>query len=151
MENITDFIEKFLVDFFVFIVVISLIIAFYDRFIQRKHQLLINYPLIGRFRYFFEAIREPFRQYFGNEDFYESRDKIDWVYDAAKDKSGFVSFSPSQPQPNPKFIFNNSNIPLNDNEVEEDFSVTFGEDKPFPFRTKSIIARSAMSDGAISA
>ena len=76
----------------------------YDKYIQREHQLLINYPLIGRFRYFFEAVREPFRQYFGDENFYESKDKIDWVYNAAHDKAGFASFSPTQPQPNPKFL-----------------------------------------------
>ena len=27
----------------------------YDKYVQRKHQLLINYPVIGRMRYFFEA------------------------------------------------------------------------------------------------
>ncbi len=36
----------------------------YDRFIQRRHQLLINYPLIGRMRYLFEVLRDPMRQYF---------------------------------------------------------------------------------------
>jgi glutamate synthase domain-containing protein 2 len=126
------------------------LVALYDRFIQRKHQLLINYPLIGRFRFFFEAVREPFRQYFGDEEFYESKDKIDWVYDNANNKQGFISFSPSQPLPNPKFIIKHSNSPLNNDEVCPNFSVTFGEDKKYPFITRSIIARSAMSDGAIS-
>jgi len=142
--------EEFLIDFLFLLVVVVVLIALYDRFIQRKHQLLINYPFIGRFRYFFEAVREPFRQYFGDETFYESRDKIDWVYNAAKDKHGFISFSPSQPQQNPKFIINNSNAPLNDDEVEEKLEVVFGEKHPQPFRAKSPIARSAMSDGAIS-
>ncbi len=142
--------ETLLVDLFIFLFFAALAIAIYDRFIQRQHQLLINYPLIGRFRYFFEAVREPFRQYFGDEDFYESRDKIDWVYDSAKGKSGFVSFSPSQPQPNPKFIINNSNAPLNDDEVDADFRVLFGKEREIPYTSPSIIARSAMSDGAIS-
>ncbi len=150
IESLVEFVEKFFLDLLAIMFVLAIAVAFYDRFIQRKHQLLINYPLIGRFRYFFEAVREPFRQYFGDEEFYESRDKIDWVYNSSKDKTGFISFSPSQPQPNPKFIINNSNAPLNDDEVSDDFSVTFGEDKPFPFTTTSIIARSAMSDGAIS-
>lgn len=51
----------------------------YDRFIQRRHQLLINYPVIGRMRYLFEKLRDPMRQYFGEETFYESRDKADAV------------------------------------------------------------------------
>ncbi len=129
-------------------IVINIII--YDKYIQRKHQLLINYPLIGRLRYFFEALREPFRQYFGDEKFYESKDKVDWVYKAANDLSGYASFSPTQPQDNPKFLMKHSNSPLNDDEVNQDFSVTFGEDKEIPYVSKSIIARSAMSDGAIS-
>jgi len=142
--------ETVVVELLIFLIVVAVAIAIYDRFLQREHQLLINYPLIGRLRYFFEAVREPFRQYFGDEDFYESRDKIDWVYDAAKGKSGFISFSPSQPQPNPKFLINNSNTPLNDDEVQADFSVLIGQNRPYPFISKSIIARSAMSDGAIS-
>jgi len=122
----------------------------YDKFIQRKHQLLINYPIIGRMRYFFEALREPFRQYFGDEKFYESKDKVDWGYKAANDLTGYASFSPTQPQENPKFLMKHSNSPLNDDEVNKEFSVTFGEDREIPYVSKSIIARSAMSDGAIS-
>jgi len=122
----------------------------YDKYVQRKHQLLINYPVIGRMRYFFEALREPFRQYFGDENFYESKDKVDWVYNAAKDNVGYASFSPTQPHPNPKFLIKHANAPLNDDELDKDFSITFGEKREQPFVSKSIIARSAMSDGAIS-
>ncbi|PIF04424.1 MAG: FMN-binding glutamate synthase family protein [Arcobacter sp.] len=132
----------------IFFVIINVII--YDKYIQRKHQLLINYPLIGRMRYFFEALREPFRQYFGDETFYESKDKVDWVYKAANDLAGYASFSPTQPQDNPKFLMKHSNSPLNDNEINQDFSVIFGENRERPFVAKTIIARSAMSDGAIS-
>ncbi|MCV6609002.1 MAG: FMN-binding glutamate synthase family protein [Campylobacterales bacterium] len=122
----------------------------YDRYVQRKHSLLINYPLIGRMRYVFEALREPFRQYFGDENFYESKDKVDWVYQASKDKVNYASFSPNQPQPNPKFLIKHANAPLNEGEVSKDFSVTFGPKRKYPFKSRSIIARSAMSDGSIS-
>lgn len=133
------------------ILLVSLIFLFiYDKFVQRKHQLLINYPVIGRMRYFLEAIREPFRQYFAQEDFYESRDKIEWVYKTSKGLNAYSSFSPQQPLPKPKFMLVHSNIPLNDSEVSDDFSVLIGANAPKPFRTKSIIYRSAMSDGAIS-
>jgi len=134
--------------YFVLFLIINQII--YDKYIQRKHQLLINYPLIGRMRYVFEALREPFRQYFGDENFYDSKDKIDWVYNAAKDKNGYISFSPSQPQANPKFLIKHSNVPLNNDELNEDFSITIGEKRKYPYKTKSIIYRSAMSDGSIS-
>lgn len=122
----------------------------YDKYVQRKHQLLVNYPIIGRLRYLLEEAREPFRQYFGDEKFYESKDKLDWVGKACRDLPNYASFSPSQPLPYPKFMIRHANIVLNDNEVDHDFSVIFGENRKKPFVTKSIIGRSAMSDGSIS-
>ena len=122
----------------------------YDKYIQRKHQLLINYPVIGRFRYLFELLREPLRQYFAQETFFESRDKVDWVYKAAKNKPNYISFSVSQPLPESRFILKHSATVLNDDEVDEDLSVTFGSTQKEPFRAKSPIIRSAMSDGALS-
>ena len=129
-----------------------LIFAWYihDRYVQRRHQILVNYPIIGRLRFVFQEFREPFRQYFGDEKFYESMDKLDWVYSASRDKINFSSFSPSQPLPKPKFMLRHTNIVLNDNEVEDDFSITFGEKQNNPFVTKSIIGRAPMSDGSIS-
>jgi glutamate synthase domain-containing protein 2 len=122
----------------------------HDKYVQRKHQILVNYPIIGRLRFVFQEFREPFRQYFGDEKFYESMDKLDWVYSAARDKVNFSSFSPSQPLPKPKFMLRHTNIVLNDNEVEDNFSVTFGEKRETPFVTSSIIGRGPMSDGSIS-
>ena len=140
-----------MLDIVIFFVILFLFLWYlYDRFVQRSHSLIINYPIIGRMRYFFEAVREPFRQYFGDEDVFDSRDKIEWVYKAAHDKTNFISFSPSDPQKNPKFMLKHAFAPLNDDEVDADLSVTFGADKPNPYVSKSIVARSAMSDGAIS-
>lgn len=130
---------------------IGLIFLFiYDRYIQRQHQLIINYPVIGRFRYLFEALREPLRQYFAEETFYESRDKIDWVYTAAKDKPNYKSFSVAQPFSGSRFIVKHSVNVKNEDEVSDDFSVTFGEKREIPFVSKSPIVRSAMSDGSLS-
>ena len=133
------------------LVFIILVLWFlYDRFVQREHNLLINYPIIGRLRYFFEAIREPFRQYFGDEDVFYSRDKIEWVYKAANDSTNFISFSPSNPQKNPKFMLKHAFAPLNDSEVDKEFGLTFGDSREVPYRAKSIIMRSGMSDGSLS-
>jgi len=135
---------------FILFVVASVVVFIYDRYIQRENQLLINYPLIGRMRYVFYALRDPMRQYFGDEKFYESFDKVKWVYDAAERKSAYTSFSPGQPQKSARLGIKNANCVLNTKDVSDDFSVTFGEDSPKPFTTKSILGRSAMSDGAIS-
>ena len=83
-------------------------------------------------------------------NFYESRDKIDWVYKAAKDLPNYKSFSVDQPFAGARFVIKHATNVLNDDEVSDDFSVTFGEKREIPFKAKSPIIRSAMSDGALS-
>jgi glutamate synthase domain-containing protein 2 len=141
-----DFIEFFILG--AFLIIFALFI--YDRYIQRSHALLINYPVIGRMRYVFEALREPLRQYFAEETFYESKDKIDWVYKAAKDKPNYNSFSVAQPFSGSRFIIKHATNVLNEDEVDEDVSVVFGKEREIPFVSKTPIIRSAMSDGALS-
>ena len=134
----------------VVILVIFIIVAIYDRFIQRKNQLLINYPLIGRLRYFFYMLRGPMRQYFGDETFYDSFEKLLWINKVAKKESPYLSFSPTKPYANQMTLFKHANFVKEIDEVEENFSVTFGEKRKMPYLSRSIIGRSAMSDGAIS-
>ncbi len=138
-------------EFFVLALFILLVFTFvYDKFIQRKHSLLINYPVIGRMRYLFEALREPLRQYFAEETFYQSKDKVDWVYKAAKDVPNYQSFSVNQPFSGSRFIIKHASSVLNDDEVSEDLSVVFGQDREIPFVAHTPIIRSAMSDGSLS-
>lgn len=59
-----------MLSFIIFLLVAFLFVLFvYNRYVQRKSSFLINYPVIARFRYLFELLREPFRQYFAKEDF----------------------------------------------------------------------------------
>ena len=141
----TEFLE-----FFALAVIIMLVMLFvYDKYVQRQHALLINYPVIGRMRYILEAIREPLRQYFADETFYASKDKVDWVYTAAKNKPNYQSFSVTQPFSGSRFILKHSMSVLNEDEVSDDTSVIFGKDREIPFVSKTPIIRSAMSDGAL--
>lgn len=145
---------SFFIDFFEFFMLMALLffgtLFIYDKYVQREHALLINYPIIGRMRYVFEALREPLRQYFADESFYASRDKIEWVYKAAKDVPNYKSFSVSQPFEGSRFIIKHSSSVLNEDEVSDDVSVIFGKDRENPFVSFSPIIRSAMSDGALS-
>ena len=145
---------EFFLDFFEFFILaafIGLVFLFiYDRFIQRKHSLLINYPVIGRGRYLLEMLREPMRQYFAEETFYDSKDKVDWVYKAAKDLPNYQSFSVTQPFSGSRFVIKHATNVLNEDEVSEDTSVVFGEHREIPFISETPIVRSAMSDGALS-
>jgi len=141
----------YFIEFFVLAALLALFALYiYDRYVQRQHALLINYPVIGRMRYIFEALREPLRQYFSDETFYESKDKVDWVYKAAKDKPNYQSFSVNQPFAGSRFIIKHSSSVLNQEEVSDDTSVIFGQNREKPFISKTPIIRSAMSDGALS-
>ncbi len=150
LDFIWDVFSNF-IEFFILAGLIGLIFLYiHDKYVQRNHALLINYPVIGRFRYFFEALREPLRQYFAEETFYDSKDKVDWVYKAAKNVPNYKSFSISQPFLGSKFILKHVSNVLNDNEVSEETSVVFGKDREIPFVSHTPIIRSAMSDGALS-
>lgn len=137
--------------YFISAIFVGLVILFiYDRFVQRKHSLLVNYPVIGRFRYLFEALREPIRQYFAEETYYESRDKVDWVYKASKNVPNYKSFSVDEPFAEDRFIVKHATNVLNEKEVSDDLTVTFGPNREQPFISHTPIIRSAMSDGALS-
>ena len=136
--------------FLIIILLILLAVAGYDRYVQRENQVLVNYPLIGRMRYLFYLLRNPMRQYFGDETFYDSFDKLNWVNKVAAKKNPYLSFSPTKPYGNQHTLFKHANFVKELDEVEENLSVTFGEERLYPFVSKSIIGRSAMSDGAIS-
>jgi len=158
MEALLNFSQHLLMhQWSLFFKVVAILILFllvniyiYDRFVQRTNQLLINYPIIGRMRYFFRILRDPMRQYFGDETYYDSYEKIDWVNKAAHQESLMYSFSLTKPYGQNHNFFRHANFVLNDNEVNKNLSVTFGERHPCPFVTKSVIGRSAMSDGSIS-
>lgn len=136
--------------FFIFFVLLSIAIFIYDRFLQRSNQLLKNYPLIGRMRYFFYMLRDPMRQYFGDEDYYDSYEKIDWINRASKLKKTYYSYSPAKPYDDKRTLFKHSNRVFNVDELHDDCAITFGPNRKEPFTTTSLIGRSAMSDGAIS-
>jgi len=134
----------------VLLIIVLISLAIYDRFIQRKNQLLINYPLIGRMRYLFYMLRNPMRQYFGDEIYYDSFEKVEWVNKVSDGENPYLSFSLAKPYGNQKTLFKHSNFVKEMYEVESEFSVEFGKDREKPYISRSIIGRSAMSDGSIS-
>ena len=88
---------------FVFIVgigTIALMFIYVADKSQTRHTIRRNYPVIGRFRYFFEHVGEFFRQYFFAGDCEEmpfNRAQRSWVYRAAKNVDRTVAFGSSKP------------------------------------------------------
>jgi glutamate synthase domain-containing protein 2 len=71
-----------------------LAVAVRDR-LQKKHAVISNFPLLGRFRYWFEGLGGPLRQYIvtGNDEERPfSRDQRRWVYASAKRENNYFGF-----------------------------------------------------------
>ena len=62
---------------------------------QRKHAITRNFPVIGHFRYLFEEMGQPLRQYFFAGDLEErpyNRVTRSWVYASAKGQNNMIGF-----------------------------------------------------------
>jgi glutamate synthase domain-containing protein 2 len=62
---------------------------------QRRHAVTRNFPLIGHFRYFFEEMGQPLRQYLFAGDLEErpyNRATRSWVYASAKGQNNMIGF-----------------------------------------------------------
>jgi glutamate synthase domain-containing protein 2 len=69
-------------------------IILYD-LVQRKHAILRNFPIIGHFRYLFEAVGPELRQYIvtsNNEERPFNRDQRSWIYASSKRQNNYVAF-----------------------------------------------------------
>jgi glutamate synthase domain-containing protein 2 len=123
---------------------------------QTKHTIRRNYPVIGRFRYFFEHLGEFFRQYFfalDREELPFNRAQRSWVYRAAKDVDSMVAFGSTHPLNQPgDIIFLNGLFPPLEEEVRPRSEIDFGQGfARKPYGTTSFFNISAMSFGALSA
>jgi glutamate synthase domain-containing protein 2 len=121
---------------------------------QTKHAIRRNYPVIGRFRWFFEQVGEFFRQYFfamDREEMPFNRAERAWVYRAAKGEENTVPFGSTRDlRPPGTAIFANCPYPILDEETRPTSEVTVGPYCRRPYSTSRFFHVSAMSYGAIS-
>lgn len=122
---------------------------------QTEHTIRRNYPVIGRFRYFFEHLGEFFRQYFfamDREEMPFNRAQRSWVYRAAKNIDSTVAFGSTRDlRPEGTVMFVNSPFPPLTDESLPPKPITVGEGYcAYPFTTGALVNISGMSYGAIS-
>ncbi len=121
---------------------------------QTRHAIRRNYPVIGRFRYFFERLGEFFRQYFfamDREELPFNRAERSWVYRAAKNLDNTVAFGSTRDlRPPGTVFFVNCPFPLLDEDTEPPGEIVIGPGCRIPFRARSLFNISAMSYGALS-
>src|ERR1043165_3111065 len=139
-----------------FIVIGALVFVFIRDVTQKKHSVLRNYPIIGRFRYFFEQLGEYFRQYFFAGDRDEmpfNRATRGWVYKEAKNEGGIIGFGSTNDLREPgSILFVNHPFPVLEEDRLPTPSLVIGAGFcREPFEARSLVNVSGMSFGAISA
>jgi glutamate synthase (ferredoxin) len=101
------------------IVIVSVlaVVVIYD-LTQRRHAILRNFPVIGHFRYLFEAVGPELRQYIVTSNTEErpfSREQRTWVYASSKNENNYFGFgSDNDLELSPNYlIVKQSAFPLN--------------------------------------
>src|SRR5215470_10411940 len=135
--------------------------------VQRKHAILRNFPIIGHFRYWLEAVGPELRQYIvtGNDEERPfSRDQRRWVYATSKRENEYFGFGTDNDlELSPNYlIIRHSAFPIHSpHKGEPGFDPTYAlpcakvlggfRKRGKAFRPASIINTSAMSYGSLSA
>lgn len=139
---------------FVGLAVVAIITLYLIDRNQTVHAIRRNYPVIGRFRYWFEHLGQFFRQYFFSMDREElpfNRAERSWVYRAAKNISNTVAFGSTRDlKPPGTVFFVNCPFPTLDKDAVKPRAITLGIDCRQPYTTSSLFNISGMSYGAIS-
>ncbi len=121
---------------------------------QTKQAIRRNYPVVGRFRYFFERLGEFFRQYFfamDREELPFNRAQRSWVYRAAKDVNNTVAFGSTKDLRAPgSVLFVNCPYPTLGEDAVPARDLTVGPYCETPYTTRSLFNISGMSYGAVS-
>ncbi len=140
--------------FAVGVVILTVIVLYIIDVTQTKHAIRRNFPVIGRFRYFFEHLGEFFRQYFfamDREELPFNRAERSWAYRAAKNSDNTLAFGSTRDLRRVgTVLFVNSPFPVRDEEAIPPAEVVVGPYARSPYTTRSLFNVSAMSYGAIS-
>ena len=148
------------------IAVVLGLVVLYD-VTQKRHAVIHNFPIIGHFRYLFEAVGPELRQYIvtGNDEERPfSRDQRRWVYASSKKENNYFGFGTDNDlELSPNYlIVRHSPFPIHSaHKGEPGFDPAFAlpcakvlggyRRRAKAFRPSSIVNTSAMSYGALSA
>ncbi len=133
--------------------------------VQKRHSIIRNFPIVGHFRYWLEALGPELRQYIvtsNDEERPFSRDQRRWIYSSAKRENNYFGFGTDNDIEKPGYILvRHSAFPIHTPHPGEP-----GYDSNYPlpcirvlggyrnrkhaFRPASIVNTSAMSYGSLS-
>ena len=136
------------------LLLVSIVVLYFIDIRQTRHTIRRNYPVLGRFRYFFEKMGEFFRQYFfamDREEMPFNRAERSWAYRAAKNENNTVAFGSTRDlRPVGTVLFVNTPFPTLDENATAIREVVIGENCQHPYTTNSLVNISAMSFGSLS-
>ncbi|HSD88727.1 MAG TPA: FMN-binding glutamate synthase family protein [Kofleriaceae bacterium] len=140
------------------------LVALYD-VTQKRHAVLRNFPIIGHFRYWLEAVGPELRQYIvtGNDEERPfSRDQRRWVYASSKKENNYFAFGTDNDVERTGYILvRHSAFPLHTPHAgEPGYDPSYAvpamrilggfRGRKLAFRPTSIVNTSAMSYGSLS-
>lgn len=140
-------------------------VAIYDIFLNKKHIITHNFPVVGHLRYFLESIGPELRQYIvasNREELPFNRVERSWVYASAKNENNYEGFGTDQDIYKVNYVFlNNAMFPYkldsdHPNKLDPYFLASAKvmgahHKRKRPYRPASVINVSAMSFGSLSA
>jgi len=136
------------------IMLLVVVVLYFIDLTQTTQAIRHNYPVIGRFRYFFEHMGVFFRQYFfalDREEMPFNRAERSWVYRAAKGVDSTVPFGSTRDlSPTGTIMFVNCPFPEIGKGSVDPEPMQIGPYCDKPFTAKSFFNISGMSFGAIS-
>ncbi|QDO95342.1 FMN-binding glutamate synthase family protein [Formosa sediminum] len=153
------------ISWWMWIILLLIIIAIRDVFIQKRHTISHNFPIVGHLRFLLESIGPEMRQYFvanNREELPFNRIERGWIYASAKHENNYEGFGTDRDiYANQHMFINNAMLPfkpegdhpnLKDNTFLPCAKVMGAHNKrKKPFRPASVINISAMSFGSLSA
>ncbi|MDB4957646.1 MAG: gltB 1 [Myxococcales bacterium] len=141
-----------------------IVVAIHDM-TQKRHAILRNFPIVGHFRYWLEAIGPELRQYIvtsNDEERPFSRDQRRWVYASSKRENNYFGFGTDNDIERPGYILvRHSAFPIHTphagepgydpNCVLPSIRILGGfRGRKHAFRPTSVVNTSAMSYGSLS-
>ncbi|WP_340063363.1 FMN-binding glutamate synthase family protein [Ascidiimonas aurantiaca] len=163
MQTFFDFLIR--IPWWGWLIFVLLLVAVRDVFLQRKHTISHNFPIVGHLRYWLESIGPELRQYLvanNREELPFNRIERSWIYASAKKENNYEGFGTDRDIYAHQYIFvNNAMMPFklapgHPNLEDHCFlpcAKVMGtyHNRKRPFRPASAINISAMSFGSLSA
>jgi glutamate synthase domain-containing protein 2 len=136
-------------------VILALAVVAVRDLTQKKHVVTRNFPVIGHFRYFFEEMGQPLRQYFFAGDLEErpyNRVTRSWVYASAKGQNNQIGFGSQvdHHEPGRMHIVPSMFPTLSGPSSELPRPAVIGRNRREPYQPRHFVNISGMSYGALS-